>query len=435
MYYKEGIPYPIDEKELPLKLPTIDSYLPTQEGEPPLARAKDWKPKIGTHYEYSTMPGFAGSCAYYLRYMDPDNEQELVSVEANNYWGQVDFYVGGSEHATGHLLYARFWNNFLFDLGKVKDREPFKKLFNQGMILGRSNFVYRQKGTNTFITYSQIAQYDTQPLHVDVNLVKNDILDTEAFKKWRPEFAQASFVLNNQNQYECGVAIEKMSKSFFNVVNPEIIIQEYGADSFRLYEMFLGPLEQTKPWNTNGLEGVFRFVNKFWRLIVQDNGQLKSFSLHASKEELKILHTAIKKIKEDVENFTLNTSVSALMICVNELSKLSSITQDTVEKLVIILSPFAPHVAEELWEMLGHKGSVGFANFPVVEEKYLLETTFQYPISINGKLKMTHELDLSLGAKEIEDIVLSLPQLKSFLGDKPIKKVIVVPKKIVNIVL
>lgn len=435
VYFKNNMPYALDQKELPLQLPTIDSYLPTEQGEPPLARAKDWKPKLGDHYEYSTMPGFAGSCAYYLRYMDPDNNEELVSKEANNYWGQVDFYVGGSEHATGHLLYSRFWNQFLFDQGKVKDAEPFKKLFNQGMILGRSNFVYRKKGSNIFVTYSKIQNFESQPLHVDVNIVKNDILDIEAFKKWRPEFADASFILNENNQYECGVAVEKMSKSFYNVVNPEMIISEYGADSFRLYEMFLGPLEQSKPWNTNGLEGVYRFVNKFWRLLINEDGAAKNFDTSASKEELKILHTAIKKIKEDVENFTLNTSVSALMICINELSKIPKITKETAEKLVVILSPFAPHVAEELWQILGHKESISFAQFPKVEEKYLIETSFHYPISINGKLKLTHELDLALDVKKIEEAVLNLEQVKSLIGDKVIKKVVVVPQKIVNIVI
>ncbi len=433
--FNNGIPQTVAIDELPLELPTIDSYLPTEQGEPPLARAKDWKPKQGAHYEYSTMPGFAGSCAYYLRYMDPQNTQTLVSKEANEYWGQVDFYVGGSEHATGHLLYSRFWNQFLFDLGLVKDKEPFQKLFNQGMILGRSNFVYRKKGTNTFVTFSKIKEHETQPLHVDVNIVKNDILDIEAFKQWRPEFAQATFILNENNHYECGVAVEKMSKSFYNVVNPEMIIQEYGADSFRLYEMFLGPLEQSKPWNTNGLEGVFRFVNKLWRLMISEEGILKSFASQSTQEELKILHTAIKKIKEDVESFTLNTSVSALMICVNELSKLSTITKETAEKLVIILSPFAPHVSEEIWEKLGNKNSISYAKFPQVEEKYLIETSFNYPISVNGKLKFTHALDISFDAKKIEDAVLGLEQLRAIIGDKTIKKVVVVPGKIVNIVL
>ncbi len=435
MFYQDGLVKPLNESELPLELPSIDKYLPTEQGEPPLARAKDWKPKVGDHYEYSTMPGFAGSCAYFLRYMDPDNKEKIASVEELNYWGQVDFYIGGSEHATGHLLYSRFWNHFLFDQGIAKHKEPFKKLFNQGMILGRSNFVYRQKATNNFITHSKIKDFEVQQFHVDVNIVKNDILDMEAFKKWRPEFADAKFILNADGQYECGVAVEKMSKSFYNVVNPETIIAEYGADSFRLYEMFLGPLEQSKPWNTNGLEGVFRFVNKLWRLLIDENSKVKSFATDASKEELKIIHTAIKKVNEDLDNFTLNTSVSALMICVNELTKLPSITKDTAEKLIIILSPFAPHVTEEFWHMFGHATSITQAKFPNAEEKYLIETTFNYPISINGKLKFTHELDLSLDASEIEKQILALEQTKTLLEGKSVKKVVVVPKKIVNIVI
>lgn len=435
MYYKDGHIKPLSVSELPLELPPVDVYLPTEKGEPPLARAKNWKPQLGDHYEYSTMPGFAGSCAYFLRYMDPDNKEQIASDSELNYWGQVDFYVGGSEHATGHLLYSRFWNNFLFDQGIAKHKEPFKKLFNQGMILGRSNFVYREKGTNTFITFSKIKNFDVQQFHVDVNFVKNDILDTELFKQWRPEFKDAKFILNDNSQYECGVAIEKMSKSFYNIVNPETIINEFGADSFRLYEMFLGPLEQSKPWNTNGLEGVFRFVNKLWRLVIDDSGSIKTFNDKPSNSELKIIHTAIKKVKEDLENFTLNTSVSALMICVNDLGKLDKLHKSTVESLVIILSPYAPHVAEELWQKIGHETSITFATFPKVEEKYLLETSFNYPISINGKLKFTHELDLALNAKVIEEIILKLPQTQKILGDSVVKKVVVVPNKIVNIVI
>lgn len=435
VYFKDQIPYTLNEKELPLELPNIDLYLPTEQGEPPLARAKDWKPALGDHYEYSTMPGFAGSCAYYLRYMDPHNEDSLVSKENYDYWGQVDFYLGGSEHATGHLLYSRFWNNFLYDLDIVKHSEPFKKLFNQGMILGRSNFVYRQKGSNTFVTFSKIKDYEVQPLHVDVNIVKNDILDLEAFKQWRSEFVDAKFILNDENQYECGNGVEKMSKSFYNIVNPEMIISEYGADSFRLYEMFLGPLEQTKPWNTNGLEGVFRFVNKLWRLLIDENGNIKNLASVAEKDELKIIHTAIKKVKDDLNNFTLNTSVSALMICVNELTKLPSITKETAQNLCIILSPFAPHISEEIWKKLGNEKSISFAKFPDVEDKYLTETVFEYPISLNGKLKFTYQLDLNLEPLEIEKIILSLDETKKILSGKSIKKVIIVPRKIVNIVV
>lgn len=434
VYYKNGIPHAIDVSELPLTLPAIDSYLPTEQGEPPLARANSWKPKIGDHYEYSTMPGFAGSCAYYLRYMDPHNANKLVDEKKNNYWRQVDFYIGGSEHATGHLLYSRFWNNFLFDIGCVKDKEPFKKLFNQGMILGRSNFVYRKKGTNVFVTYSKIENFETQPLHVDVNIVKNDILDIDAFKKWRSEFANAEFVLNDKNEYECGVAVEKMSKSFYNVINPETIIQEYGADSFRMYEMFLGPLEQSKPWNTNGLEGVFRFMNKFWRLVVEEQGTSRSFAAQASKEEVKVLHTAIKKITLDVESFSLNTCISALMICVNDLSKLDKISKETAEKLCLIMSPFAPHITEELWSILGHKTSITKEKLPTFNEEYLTETSFNYPISFNGKLKFNYEMDLSLDASQIEKQILALEQTKTVLAGKSVKKVIVVHSKIVNIV-
>ena len=382
--------------------------------------------------EKSTMPGFAGSSAYYLRYEDPHNDNELVSKEANEYWRNVDLYIGGSEHATGHLIYSRFWNKFLFDNGLIKDDEPFKKLINQGMIQGRSNFVYRIKNTNTFVSYNLKNQYDTTEIHVDINIVSNDILDIEAFKKWQPDFATAEFILED-GKYICGWAVEKMSKSMFNVVNPDDIVEKYGADTLRLYEMFLGPVEQSKPWDTNGIEGVFRFLKKFWRLYHDENNEFSVSDCEPTKDELKILHNTIKKVTDDIERFSFNTAVSSLMICTNELSKCNKRT--ILEPLCVLISPFAPHIAEELWHLLGHETSVTQAAWCEYEEKYTIESTFNYPISFNGKTRFFLELPLDFNNKQVEETVLQNDTTQKWLEDKQIVKIIVVPKKIVNIVL
>lgn len=440
IYYKDGIACALSDEELPLQLPAIDKYLPTETGDPPLARAgKQWQNREGYPLEYSTMPGFAGSCAYYLRYMDPFNDAEVVSKIKNDYWDQVDFYLGGSEHATGHLLYARFWNLFLFDLGIVKSEEPFKKLFNQGMILGRSNFVYRIKGTNKFVTKSKIDQYETQMLHVNVALVKNDLLDTARFKAWLPEYQDAEFILNEAGDYECGYAIEKMSKSFYNVINPEEIISEYGADAFRLYEMFLGPLEQSKPWITSGLEGVVRFLNKFWRLYFDEEQHAKvnlKETVVASKEELKVLHLAIQKVTSDVENISLNTCVSNFMIAVNEFTRLQTTSRAVLEPFLVLISAFIPHLAEEIWsEVFGYQESIAYAPFPVFDPSLVVADEFEYAISFNGKMRFTMKMAASLSSGEIEQLVLAHEQTKKWLQGSAIKKVIVVPKKIVNIVM
>ena len=382
--------------------------------------------------EKSTMPGFAGSSAYYLRYEDPQNNEALVSKEANNYWGNVDLYLGGSEHATGHLIYSRFWNKFLYDYNNIKDDEPFKKLINQGMIQGRSNFVYRIKNTNTFVSYNLKNEYDTTEIHVDVNIVSNDVLDIAAFRTWRPEFENAEFILEN-GKYICGWAIEKMSKSMFNVVNPDDIIEKYGADTLRLYEMFLGPLEQSKPWDTNGIEGVFRFLKKFWRLFHDENNLFSVSDEEPTKEDLKILHNTIKKVSDDIERFSFNTAVSSLMICTNELSKCNKRT--ILEQLCILVSPFAPHITEELWHLLGHKTSVTQENWCKYEEKYTIENSFNYPVSFNGKTRFNLELSLDLDNKKIEEYVLENELTKKWVEDKQIVKIIIVPRKIVNIVL
>lgn len=432
-------PYSLSEEELPVVLPEVDKYLPTSDGDPPLGRADHWASKDGYPLELSIMPGFAGSSAYYLRYMDPHNDKSLVSKEANEYWQDVDLYMGGAEHATGHLLYSRFWNKFLYDMGEVVKDEPFKKLFNQGMIQGRSSLVYRVKGENTFVTLSKKDQYDVSTLHVDVSFVSDDLLDTEQFKNWREEFKEARFILNEDGQYECGVAVEKMSKSLFNVVNPDQVVEKYGADTMRLYEMFLGPLEQAKPWNTNGIEGVHRFLNRFWRLFFsKSEGAEKVFHLSdeaATADELKALHTVIKKVRFDVENMQFNTAVSAFMICVNDLIKMSCHKRAILEPLVVLLSPFCPHVAEELWSLAGHTESVFDSEaLPVFEEKYLVESSFSYPVSLNGKMKFLLELPMDLDKGEIEKRVLEHDKTKSLLEGKNLRKMIVVPKKIVNIV-
>lgn len=455
VYYKNGIPYTLPVDCLPLELPTIDKYEPTESGEPPLGRAKLWawdeknrqvvdKSLIDNQQvfalELNTMPGFAGSSAYYLRYMDPNNTNELVSSDVVNYWKNVDLYLGGSEHATGHLIYSRFWNKFLFDLGTAKTEEPFERLVNQGMIQGRSNFVYRVKDSDKeaplFVSLNLKDQYDTTPIHVDVNIVSGDVLDIEAFKAWRPEFKNAQFVLEN-DKYVCGWAIEKMSKSMFNVVNPDMIVERYGADTLRLYEMFLGPLEQSKPWDTNGIDGCHRFLKKFWGLFFdnRDSDQLSINDEPATKEQLKSVHKLIKKITADIENFSFNTAVSAFMICVNELSQLKCHNKELLEQVVILLNPFAPHISEELWSLLGHTNSICDAAWPQVNEAYLVEDEQQLTISFNGKARFQMNFAATASSDEIQAITLQDERTIKYINGKTVVKVIVVPKKIVNIVL
>lgn len=433
VYYKDGIAEVLPPEQLPLCLPEVDKFLPTETGEPPLGRAEGWHTAEGYPYELSTMPGFAGSSAYYLRYMDPRNEHALVGKEANEYWRHVDLYIGGTEHATGHLIYSRFWNKFLFDLGAVCEDEPFRRLVNQGMIQGRSNFVYRIKNTNTFVSFGLKDQYDVQPIHVDVNIVSNDKLDLEAFKAWQPDFHNAEFILED-GQYVCGWAIEKMSKSMHNVVNPDTIIERYGADTLRFYEMFLGPLEQSKPWDTNGIDGVHRFLKKLWNLYWSGDS-VKVTDEAASKDELKSLHKLIKKVTADIENFSFNTSVSAFMICVNELTSLATNKREILKPLLILLSPYAPHIAEELWHAIGEEGSVVTAEWSELNEAYLVEDNFTYPVSFNGKTRFMLSLPVTLTPQEVEAAVLSAPEAEKWLEGKTPRKVIVVPKRIVNIVL
>lgn len=431
IYYKEGLATPLPFDSLPLELPEIDKFLPTESGEPPLARAESWSYE-GWPLEKSTMPGFAGSSAYYLRYMDPQNRDALVSKEANDYWRDVDLYIGGTEHATGHLIYSRFWNKFLYDLGYVCEKEPFKKLINQGMIQGRSNFVYRVKGTNKFVSLGLKDEYDTTEIHVDVNIVNNDRLDLDAFKRWMPEYESAEFILED-GEYICGWAVEKMSKSMFNVVNPDTVCDKYGADTLRMYEMFLGPLEQSKPWDTNGIDGVHRFLKRFWRLFFEKEN-FRVSDEDASPAELKTLHKLIGKVQTDIENFSFNTSVSAFMIAVNDLYELNCSKRAILEPMVILISPFAPHIAEELWSKLGHKSSVAFASFPEYNQKFTIENTFEYPVSFNGKLRFKLELERSLTPAEIESIVREDVNTIKFLAGGSVKKIIVVPGKIINVV-
>lgn len=433
VYYKDDLPYMLDESKLPLELPEVDKYLPTESGEPPLGRAKNWKTEDGYPLELNTMPGFAGSSAYFLRYMDPHNNKALVDHEICNYWKNVDLYLGGSEHATGHLIYARFWNMFLYDLGVACEEEPFKKLINQGMIQGRSNFVYRIQGTNTFVSVGLKDQYKTTEIHVDVNIVKNDVLDQDAFRAWMPEYANAEFILEN-GKYICGWAIEKMSKSMFNVVNPDTIIEEYGADTLRLYEMFLGPLEFSKPWDTQGIDGVYKFLRKFWRLF-QVGEDFSVSDETPSREELKVLHKTIKKVEYDIENFSFNTSIPAFMICTNELTALKCNKRAVLEPLVIALAPFAPHMAEELWSLLGHTQSITKESFPKWEEKFLVEDAFEYPVSFNGKVRFKLSMPLTATNADIEAAVKAAPESTKWLEGKEIKKMIIVPKKIVNVVM
>ncbi|MDD4820909.1 MAG: leucine--tRNA ligase [Flavobacteriales bacterium] len=385
VYYKDGMPYMLDEKELPVLLPEVDKYLPTETGEPPLGHAKNWVSKDGYPMELNTMPGWAGSSWYFLRYMDPHNTSEFASEKALEYWRDVDLYIGGSEHATGHLLYSRFWHKFLHDMGYVPTEEPFKKLINQGMILGTSAFVYRVNGTNTFVSAGKKDQYQTTALHADVSLVQNNVLDTEGFKKWRPEYATAEFILEDDGRYLCGSEVEKMSKSKFNVVNPDDIVESYGADTLRLYEMFLGPLEQSKPWKTEGINGVSGFLKKMWRMYFDKDGNMCVTDETPTKEEMKTLHRTIKKVTEDIEHFSYNTSVSAFMIAVNELKDCHK--RAVLEPLAVLISPFAPHIAEELWSQLGHQCSVARVSYPTFDDKYLIETTFEYPVMVRGKLR------------------------------------------------
>ena len=432
MYFKDGIATPMPLDKLPLELPEVDKYLPTESGEPPLGRAADWTYE-GYPIELSTMPGFAGSSAYYLRYMDPHNTEALVSKEADEYWRDVDLYIGGTEHATGHLIYSRFWNKFLYDLGYVCEKEPFRKLINQGMIQGRSNFVYRIINTNTFVSLGLKDQYETTEIHVDVNIVHNDRLDIEAFKAWMPDFANAEFILED-GEYICGWAVEKMSKSMFNVVNPDMICDTYGADTLRLYEMFLGPLEQSKPWDTKGIDGVNRFLRRVWRLFYDRDGFIVE-DTKAAPDELKALHKLIGKVRTDIEAFSFNTAVSAFMIAVNELYDLKCNKREILEPLIILLSPFVPHIAEELWEALGHDESITYAAFPEYVEAYTIENTCTYAVSFNGKTRFTVELPLDMGREDVEAHVRSLEQTDKYVAGGNIVKVIVVPGKIVNIVV
>lgn len=448
VYYKDGMPYMLPIDKLPLELPEVSKFLPTETGEPPLGNAVKWawdsvkqeivdKSEINDTtifpLELNTMPGFAGSSAYYLRYMDPHNNEALVSKAKDEYWRNVDLYIGGTEHATGHLIYSRFWNKFLFDINVSCEDEPFQKLINQGMIQGRSNFVYRINGTNKFVSFGLKDQHETTELHVDVNIVSNDILDLEAFKAWRPEFANAEFILE-EDKYICGYGVEKMSKSLYNVVNPDNIVEKYGADTLRLYEMFLGPLEQSKPWDTNGIDGVHRFLRRFWNLFY--NGEEVSISDDTpTKDELKSLHKLIKKVTQDIENFSFNTSVSAFMICVNELTSLKCNKKVVLEQLVTVIAPFAPHIAEQLWRNLGYTTTVCDAQWPEHNEDYLKEDVINYTISFNGKARFTIEFAADAANNEIESTVLNHANSQKWLEGKTPKKVIIVPKKIVNVVL
>ncbi|MDE5554331.1 MAG: leucine--tRNA ligase, partial [Muribaculaceae bacterium] len=433
VYYKDGVAHVLDESELPLQLPEVDAYLPTETGEPPLGRAKNWVNKEGYPLELCTMPGFAGSSAYYFRYMDPRNDKALVSKEANDYWRAVDLYIGGTEHATGHLIYSRFWNKFLYDLGEVCEDEPFRKLINQGMIQGRSNFVYRIKDTNTFVSHGLKDQYDVTPIHVDVNIVSNDVLDQEAFRNWRPEFKDAEFITED-GKYICGYAVEKMSKSMFNVVNPDDIVERYGADTLRLYEMFLGPLEQSKPWDTNGIDGVNRFIKKLWNLFYKGD-QLLVDDSEPTADNLKSLHKLIKKVTGDIESFSFNTSIAAFMICVNELAAQKCHSRKVLAELLIVLAPFAPHVTEELWHSaIGNTTSICDAQWPEFNEDYLKESTVNYAVSFNGKTRYNVSAAADASKEEVEKLALEHEGAARWLEGKTVRKVIVVPGKIVNIV-
>ena len=434
IYFEDGIPKTMDDKNLPLTLPAVEKYLPTEDGEPPLARAENWKTDEGYILDTNTMPGWAGSSWYFLRYMDANNDGEFVSKEAQSYWKNVDLYIGGSEHATGHLLYSRFWMKFLYDMGLVSEQEPFKKMINQGMILGRSNFAYRVKDTNTFVSYGLKDHHETTAIHVDVNLVENDVLDVEAFKAWRPDFTNAEFILED-GAYKCGAEVEKMSKSKYNVVSPDLIVEKYGADTLRMYEMFLGPLEQFKPWNTNGISGVNNFLRKLWRLFHDAEENFAVTDTEATKEELKTLHKTIKKVGEDIEAFSFNTSVSTFMVCVNELTAQQCNKRSILEPLVVLISAYAPHIAEELWEQLGHNDGVTYQDFPTFDASHLVESSHMYPVSFNGKMRFKVEYALDMDRAEIEKQILAHEKSIHYLEGKAPKKVIIVPKKIINIVV
>lgn len=433
VYYKDGVPCMMSVDSLPLLLPEVDKYLPTETGEPPLGRAKNWVTPEGYPIELNTMPGFAGSSAYYLRYMDSHNDAALVSKEANSYWRNVDLYIGGTEHATGHLIYSRFWNKFLYDLGEICEDEPFKKLINQGMIQGRSNFVYRIKDTNSFVSYNLKKDYEVTPIHVDVNMVSNDVLDIERFKNWRPEFATAEFILED-GKYVCGYAVEKMSKSMFNVVNPDDIVDRYGADTLRLYEMFLGPLEQSKPWDTNGIDGVNRFLKKLWGLFYKGDTFLVNDDA-PSKAALKAIHKLIKKVTADIENFSYNTSISAFMICVNELTADKCHSREVLQNLIVVLAPFAPHICEQLWHDLGNESTVCDAKWPEYDESHLKEDNATYAVSFNGKTRFNMTVPADMAKDEVEKTALTHEGAAKWLEGKTVKKIIVVPGKIVNIVV
>ena len=438
VFYKDEIPFLVDDDNLPVELPEVDKYLPTEDGEPPLARAdrSAWNHFEGDRMEYNTMPGWAGSSWYFLRYMDPHNESEFVSREKADYWKQVDLYIGGSEHATGHLLYARFWTKFLFDQGYISFDEPFAKMINQGMILGRSSFVYRVKDSNKLVTASKKDQYDVAAIHADISLVDNDKLDIDGFKAWRPEFANAEFILEDDGSYICGTEVEKMSKSKYNVQTPDELVEKFGADTLRMYEMFLGPLEQSKPWDTKGINGVHNFLRRLWRLFHNAEGNVNLSDDQPSKDNLKTLHKTIKKLIDDLERFSFNTGVSNFMICVNELTEQKCNNRQILSDLVVLLSPYAPHIAEELWVKLGNApGTVNQQQFPVFNEAHLVESSFAYPVSFNGKMRFKVELSLSLSAAEVEKHVLTMEDAAKWLEEKTPKKVIVVPGKIVNIVM
>jgi leucyl-tRNA synthetase len=437
IYYKGQTPYYLDPREAQVTLPDVDSYLPTPDGEPPLARAarENWNVWQGDRMEYNTMPGWAGSSWYFLRYMDPANQQAFASAEKMAYWKQVDLYMGGAEHGTGHLLYSRFWTKVLFDLGHVPFDEPFKKMINQGMILGRSSHVYRINGTNQFVTAEKKDQYATQQLYVDISLVDNDILDTEGFKSWLPEYADATFILNDAGKYTCTYAIDKMSKRWFNVANPDDLCEKFGADTLRMYEMFLGPVEQSKPWDTKGINGVHNFLRKLTRLALNKEGVWQVSTEEPTREELKVLHNCIKRVSEDLNRHSWNTVVSTMMICVNELTELQCRKVSILEPLCILLSPYAPHLAEELWERLGHSTSICEAAWPIWNPAYLETDSFEYPISFNGKTKFFLTLPIQLDQQAVTEAVLANEQTQKFLEGTAPKKVIVVPKRIVNVVV
>ncbi|MBM3430492.1 MAG: class I tRNA ligase family protein, partial [Bacteroidetes bacterium] len=435
IFYNDDTPFALEENELPLNLPEVDKYLPTEDGEPPLARAEDWKYKNNYEYELSTMPGWAGSSWYFLRYLDPQNSTEFVGKDKVEYWQNVDLYIGGSEHATGHLLYARFWTKFLFDRGYVPFEEPFKKMINQGMILGRSSFVYLVIGENKFVTYSLKDQHNCVPIHVDISLVNNDKLDMVAFRKWRPEYAEKAFICEDDGTYTCGFEVEKMSKSKYNVQTPDELVEKFGADTLRMYEMFLGPLEQTKPWDTKGITGVHSFLKKYWRLF-HANGTFQVSDAEPSKEAMKSLHKTIKKLRDDLDRFSFNTGVSSFMICVNELSDQKCSNRYVLEQLTILMAPYAPHITEEIWEKLGNEaGSLLNATYPTFDASQLVESSYDYPVSFNGKMRFKLNFPMDFSVQQIQDATLAHHDTVKWLEGKEPKKCIIVPGKIINIVI